>query len=718
MSRRRGRVTIPTDLDVIPQTLELMKQWGADAVRDCDGTDFPQELKNVDGKIYSTYYTTRKDNAWAQANPEEIQQMYVMTPFYTAKEDNLRIPLMRGLYPDMLKPNTRDDIGRWWEVMDRTTGEAVPAEQWSYEETSGEVVIQTKAFHDYTVSFLAYIIWDPVHMYNAVTNNWQDVEHQLTFDVRQPKTHAFTMERLRRFIEEHPYVNVLRFTTFFHQFTLIFDEQAREKYVDWYGYSASVSPYILEQFEREVGYKFRPEYIIDQGYYNGQYRIPSKEYQDFQAFQRREVAKIAKEMVDITHECGKEAMMFLGDHWIGTEPFLEEFASIGLDAVVGSVGNGSTLRLISDIEGVQYTEGRLLPYFFPDTFCEGGDPVKEAKVNWVTARRAILRKPIDRIGYGGYLKLALDFPEFVEYVESVCDEFRELYDNVKGCVPYCVIKVAVLNCWGKMRAWGCHMVHHALYQKQNYSYAGVIEALSGAPFDVIFISFEDIKQQPEILADIDVLINVGGADTAHSGGAWWCEEAVVTAIKKFVYDGGGIIGVGEPSAHQANGRFFQLANVFGVEEERGFTLGYDKYNWQTHKHFITEDCAGEIDFGEGQKNIYALEGAEILCQHEKEVQLAVNDFGQGRAVYIGGMPYSFENSRLLYRAILWSAHGDGELHKWFSSNFNVEVHAYPENQKFCVVNNTYEPQETVVYKGNGESFPVDLTANQIIWYEI
>lgn len=718
MSRRRGRVTIPTDLDVIPQTLELMRQWGADAVRDCDGTDFPQELKNVDGKIYSTYYTTRKDNGWAQSHPEEIQQMYVMTPFYTAEEDNLRIPLMRGLYPDMLKPNTRDDITRWWEVIDRTAGEAVPTEQWDYEEASGEVVIKAKAFHDYTVSFLAYIIWDPVHMYNAVTNGWQDVEHQLTFDVRQPKTHAFTMERLRRFIEEHPYVDVLRFTTFFHQFTLIFDGQAREKYVDWYGYSASVSPYILEQFEREAGYKFRPEYIIDQGYYNGQYRIPSKEYQDFQAFQRREVAKIAKEMVDITHECGKEAMMFLGDHWIGTEPFLKEFASIGLDAVVGSVGNGSTLRLISDIEGVKYTEGRLLPYFFPDTFCEGGDPVKEAKINWVTARRAILRKPIDRIGYGGYLKLALDFPEFVEYVESVCDEFRELYDNVKGCVPYCVKKVAVINCWGKMRAWGCHMVHHALYQKQNYSYAGVIEALSGAPFDVIFLSFQDIKRQPEILADVDVLINVGGADTAHSGGEWWCEEAVVTAIKKFVYDGGGIIGVGEPSAHQANGRFFQLANVFGVEEERGFTLGYDKYNWQTHKHFITEDCAGEIDFGESQRNIYALEGTKILCQREKEVQLAVNDFGRGRAVYIGGLPYSFENSRLLYRAILWSAHGDGELYQWFSSNFNVEVHAYPENKKFCVVNNTYEPQETLVYQGNGESFPVHLEANQICWYEI
>lgn len=555
-------------------------------------------------------------------------------------------------------------------------------------------------------------------MYNAVTNEWKDVEHQITFDVRQPKTHAFTMKRLRKFIEDHPYVNVLRFTTFFHQFTLVFDELAREKYVDWYGYSASVSPYILEQFEKEVGYKFRPEYIIDQGYYNGQYRIPSKEYRDFQTFQRKEVAKIAKEMVDITHECGKEAMMFLGDHWIGTEPFMEEFASIGLDAVVGSVGNGSTLRLISDIEGVKYTEGRLLPYFFPDTFHEGGDPVKEAKVNWVTARRAILRKPVDRIGYGGYLKLALDFPEFVDYVESVCEEFRELYNNVKGCTPYCVKRVAVLNCWGKMRAWGVHMVHHALYQKQNYSYAGIIEALSGAPFDVKFISFEDIKANPNMLKEIDVILNVGGADTAHTGGEYWCDPQIVSAIKEFVHQGGGIIGVGEPSAHQANGRYFQLANVFGVEEERGFTLGYDKYNWESHKHFITEDCQGEIDFGEGQKNIYALEGTTILVEKEKEVQLAVNEFGQGRAVYISGLPYSFENSRLLYRAILWSSHEEENLHRWFSANYNVEVHAYIKNGKYCVVNNTYEPQETVIYRGDESSFELKLEANEIRWYQI
>ena len=714
---KTGRVTIPTDLDVVSETLEILKKWGADAIRDCDGTDFPQELKNADAKIYSTYYTTRKDNAWAKANPDEVQQCYIMTGFYTAPGDTVTIPLMKGISPELMKVNDHDDITRWWEVMDRSTGQPVPPEQWSY--ADGSVTVQAVPFHEYTVSFLAYLIWDPVHMYNATTNGWTNFEHQITFDVRQPKTHKYSMERLRKFIAEHPYVNVIRYTTFFHQFTLIFDELKREKFVDWYGYSASVSPYILNQFEQEVGYKFRPEYIIDQGYYNNQYRVPSKEYRDFQAFQRREVAKLAKEMVDITHECGCEAMMFLGDHWIGTEPFMPEFKTIGLDAVVGSVGNGSTLRLISDIEGVKYTEGRFLPYFFPDTFHEGGDPVREAKENWVTARRAILRKPIDRIGYGGYLKLALQFPEFVDYVESVCNEFRELYENIKDTTPYCVKRVAVLNCWGKMRAWGCHMVHHALYYKQNYSYAGVIEMLSGAPFDVKFISFEDIKNDPHLLDSLDVIINVGDADTAHTGGIWWEDPEISSAIRKFVWNGGGFIGVGEPSGHPYQGHILQLASVLGVEEENGFTLNYDKYNWEEHPdHFILQDADRPIDFGEGKRNIYALEGTEVLVQRNKEVQMAAHDFGKGRAVYISGVPYSFANSRTLYRAILWSAHSEEELHTWFSSNYNVEVHAYVKNGKYCVVNNTYEPQDTTVYTTDGNSFDLHLDANEIRWYEI
>ena len=717
-NRLTGRVTIPTDVDVVSDTLKLMERWGADALRDCDGTDFPEALRSTGAKVYATYYTTRKDNDWARQNPDEVQQCYIMTGFTTAEGPQLRIPLMQGVSPELMQVNTRDDIDRWWEVMDRTEGTVVDTAQWSY--ADGAVTIHgAKPYHEYTVSFLCYLIWDPVHMYNAIVNGWKDFEHQITFDVRQPKTHAFSLKRLRAFLESHPYVNVVRYTTFFHQFTLVFDELKRQKYVDWYGYSASVSPYILERFEKEVGYPFRPEYIVDQGYYNNQYRVPSREYLDFQAFQRREVAALAREFVDITHEYGREAMMFLGDHWIGTEPYMPEFAGIGLDAVVGSVRNGSTLRLISDIPGVKYTEGRFLPYFFPDTFHEGGDPVGEARDNWLTARRAILRKPIDRIGYGGYLKLACQFPEFLDYVESVCNEFRQLYQNIQGGRPVCLKRVAVLNCWGKARSWGCHMVHHALYQKENYSYAGVIEALSGAPFDVSFISFEDIGKQPDLLNRLDVLICVGDGDTAHTGGRWWENAQVASAIRGFVLQGGGFIGVGEPSGHQYQGHYFQLASVLGVEKETGFTLGYGKFNQQEHPdHFLLEDASEPVNFGEGKKGVYALEGTQVLIKRDGDVQLSVNDAGRGRAVYVSGLPYSPHNARLLHRAVMWASHAEEELRRWFSENPAVDVHAYEGSRKYCVVNNSAEAQSTTVYRGDGSSFPLALTPGGIEWFDM
>lgn len=719
MSDKYGRVTVPTDVDMIEETKEIVKRWGADALRDCDGTSMPDELKSMPVKIYSTYYTTRKDNAWAEANPDEVQQMYLMTEFYTAMEEGeLRIPVMKHLYDQQLKPNTIDDIKRWWEVVDRTTGEVVAPDRWNYEEGSREVILaQPERYHDYTVSFLAFIIWDPVHMYNFITNSWENVEHQITFDVRQPKTQQHVIEKLKKWMVENPDTDVVRFTTFFHQFTLVFNEYAKEKFVDWFGYSASVSPYILEQFEREAGYRFRPEYIIDQGYHNNTNRVPTKEFKDFQRFQQREVAKLMKVLVDICHENGREAMMFLGDHWIGTEPFGEYFKEVGLDAVVGSVGNGTTLRLISDIPGVKYTEGRFLPYFFPDVFHEGGDPIREAKVNWVTARRAILRKPIDRIGYGGYLKLALQFPDFIQYIEEICDEFRLLYENVGGQAPYNHFTVGVLNSWGKLRSWGTHMVAHAIDYKQTYSYAGVLEGLSGMPFDVAFISFDDVIENPSVLKKCSVLVNAGDAYTAPSGGSYWLNPAVSCAVKEFVAEGGGLIGVGEPTACQHEGRYFALAGVLGVDKEVGFSLSSDKYNWEIHSHFITEDSAEEIRFGEGMKNIYALPGTKILRSTGQDVQMAVHEFGKGRSVYISGIPYSFENSRMLYRAIFWAAGREQEMKRWYSDNFNVEVNYYPATGKYCVVNNTYEPQETVIYNGEGEAEAMSLKANDILWFE-
>lgn len=712
-----GRLTLPTDIDMVDETIRLKNLLGADALRDCDGTAMPEELLSQDGKKYATYYTTRKDNEWANANPDEVQQEYLISERVTARDTRLRIKLMKGFHTEQLKVNTIDDPKRWWEVIDRTTGEVVPTDQWKYDAETEEVEIESIKYHQYTVSFLAFLIWDPVHMYNFITNDWKDAPHQLTYDVRQPKTQEYVKKKMKKWCEDNPDIDVVRFTTFFHQFTLTFDEKKREKYVEWFGYSASVSPYILEKFEKWVGYKFRPEFIVDQGYHNSIFRVPSKEFKDFIEFQQIEVSKLAKELVDIVHSYGKEAMMFLGDHWIGTEPFGKYFANIGLDAVVGSVGDGVTLRMISDIKGVKYTEGRLLPYFFPDVFCEGGDPIGEAQENWMKARRAILRSPLDRIGYGGYLKLASEWPGFIDEIRHVVDEFRQIHENMQETKAYTApFKVAILNCWGNLRRWMANQVHHAIWHREIYSYVGIIECLSGMPFDVEFITFDEVRSG--IPEDIKVIINAGDAYTAFSGAENWKDEKVITAIREFVDNGGGFIGVGEPSAYQFEGRYFQLSDVLGVDKETDFSLSTDKYNELNAEHFILEDIEGEIDFGEGMDRIYAQgEDYQILNMDGEYCRLVVNKYGKGQGVYFAGLPYSPQNCRVLLRAIYYAAGMEEEMKKYYVTNVDTEVTVFEKTGKIAVINNAREEKYTELFVNGKKMCELNLKPMEMRWVD-
>ena len=717
MSKTKGRVTLPSESNFLEETKEMLDRWGADALRDSDGTKLDDDIKSLDAKIYTTYFVARGHNEFAKQHMDECQQMLLMSKHNLATGDTLSIDFLDGYYREQVVADYVHDPKKWWEIIDRTTGSVVPASDWEVDQETDLVTIKNaKPFHEYTVSFFVYAIWDPTQMYNHITNDWGDKPHEIPFDVRQPNSGAFAKDYLKQWLIDNPSTDVVRFTTFFYHFTLVFNADAKEKFVDWFGYGATVSIKALEEFEKEYGYALRPEDIVDNGYYNSTFRVPTKAYRDYMDFIQRFVAKKAKELVDLTHEAGREAMMFLGDNWIGTEPYGPYFESIGLDAVVGSVGGGATLRLISDIPGVKYTEGRFLPYFFPDTFYEGNDPCIEAVDNWLSARRALMRNPVDRIGYGGYLSLAYKFPKFVDYIEKVTDEFRLIYDNVKGKKPYCGLKVGILNSWGKIRSWQPYMVAHALWYKQTYSYFGILESLSGAAVDVQFLSFDDIRENG-VPADIDVIINAGDAGTAFSGGEEWLDEKLTTTIREWVYNGGGFLGVGDPTAVHHGGRFFQLADIMGVDKELGFTLSTDKYfKTALDAHFITEDRISDFDFGESKHDIYALSAnTEIIEYSNNEVHMASNRYGKGRGVYISGLPYSYENTRLLLRAMFYAAGKEDQYHIWYADNLNCEVNAYPESGKYAILNNSNETQTTNFYDGDGNCESITLEPCEILW---
>lgn len=65
---------------------------------------------------------------------------------------------------------------------------------------------------------------------------------------------------------------------------------------------------------------------------------------------------------------------------------------------------------------------------------------------------------------------------------------------------------------------------------------------------------------------------------------------------------------------------------------------------------------------------------------------------------------------------LWEA--DAALHRWFSRNQNVDVHACVENGFWCAVNNTHEPQDTVIDLGDGTQKELRLEPNGIYWFDI
>ena len=717
---KKGRITIPTDENFVEGTKKYIEKWGADAVRDCDGTELPKNANELADKVYKTYFVVRGDNDFAYKSDEYMQNIALISERFTAFDDRLEIDLVKGKFGEQIRANPTD-CKKYWQVIDRTTGEET--DDWEYLGNNTVVVKNAKKMHEYTVNFFGYNLWDATQVYNYTCNGWTKTKDR-DYDPIYPDVLEHILDGLDDWLKANPHVNVVRFTTFLYHFFIVYKTGSQQQLFDWYNYAMSASPKMFEMFYEEYGYEIKLEDLVTEGYYGNQFIIPSKARKDYYEMVERFVSRTCKKIVDKVHEYGKEAMMFWGDNWVGIEPYGKYFSEIGLDAIVGSVSSGTTTRAVSDLTGLKYTEIRLMPYFFPDSLWDDVEATKSLLYNWNIERRAILRKPVDRIGFGGYLSIADKLPNFCKGVERVCKEFREIYDTVNNKKPYCSLKVAILSYWGKEKSWMTYMVSQDAPFARTAHYLGILESLAGLPVDIEFISFEDAKQGR--LKDFDVVINGGDCGTSFSGGECWKDENLISCVREYIANGGGFIGMGEPSAILYGGRYFQLADALGVDKEMGFSILFNKFNSQIHEHFITQDITKGIDYAFSTDHVYALEGAMVLdakylggCSgvNNCHVKMAVNEYGKGRTFYLAGMRYDAESTRMVYRALLWCAKKEDLLLKAFSSNVNTDCHYYPESRRYALVNNTAYLQATLFYDVNGNSKEYTLQPNEIVWIE-
>jgi len=698
----KGGFTLPGETGKEELTLRLAKKWGADVIRDSDGTKLSDDIINAGYKIYSTICIVREHNEWARKHPDKLQQTFLSTPPEFSTNNTLDVDLMAPFFADQFEINDTADSLFYWQVYNRTTNELVSESDWTYNSQTKKVTINNAVpYQNYTVSFIVYRIWEEISMYNHTTNNW-DTEHLMQIDPRYKQNQEYLLKYMRNWCEENPDTDVVRFTSLFYNFVWIWgsDERNRHQFTDWASYDFTVSVLALQQFEERYGYKLTAEDFINKGNRQVTHIPPTKQKLDYMEFVNDFVIEFGKQLIAIVHEYGKKAYVFYDDNWVGMEPYNGRFYEFGFDGMIKCVFNGFEARMCAAVD-TEIHEIRLHPYLFPvglgglPTFMEGGNPTRDAKLYWNAVRRALLRAKIDRIGLGGYLSLAEPYPCFLDYIEKVADESRLIRSFHETGSPYVIkTKVAVLTAWGKTRTWTLSGHFH---ETPEHDLIHVIESLSGLPVDVDFIDFEDIKSGR--FNEYDVIINAGFAGSAWSGGDIWRDEEIVTNLTKWTHDGGMFIGVDDPSATPGYETTFRMAGVLGVDYDTGAKTRHGRYEFQTENPHNLE--AKDVTIA-AKSNLYLTDGkANVVMSDGLNPLLTINSFGKGYGVYFSQFRTNRPNTKLLLDIILLNEENDVR-DLYITDNYNTECAYYPESKKLVVINNSDTVQTTNIKTNVGE----------------
>ena len=140
----QGDFTLPGEAGYEELTLRLAKKWGADVIRDSDGTKLSEEITKAGYGIYSTICIIRQHNAFALAHPDSQQQTFLCSDPVIATGESVTIRPLEGFFDEQFQINDSEEAMAYWQVYDRTTGTEVPWERWTY--ANGEVTVSSAVY--------------------------------------------------------------------------------------------------------------------------------------------------------------------------------------------------------------------------------------------------------------------------------------------------------------------------------------------------------------------------------------------------------------------------------------------------------------------------------------------------------------------------------------------------------------------------------------------
>lgn len=716
----RGDFTLPGEAGYEELTLRLAKKWGADVVRDSDGTQLSPEILSAGYDVYSTVCVIREHNEFAKAHPDTQAEVPLYSMPAAANGDTLEIKLLNGYFQEQFQIDDRACSQKFWQAFDRTENKELPIETWEYSGDGKVLIKNAKKYHEYSVNFFAFRVWEEISMYNHITNGWEK-EHLRQIDPVHPIVRDYLKNYMKSWCEAHPATNVVRFTSLFYNFVWIWGNDLKNRFLftDWASYDFTASPLMLENYREQTGENITLEDFINGGKRHSTHTVWEETNLKYMRYVQNFVADFAAELVRIVHAYGKKAYMFYDDSWVGSEPYSESFSRIGFDGIIKCVFSAYEARMCASVPNVETHELRLHPYLFPTgltgepVFEKGGDPVTPAQKYWISVRRALLRQSVDRIGLGGYLHLTENFPDFCDCIETLANDFRRIKALHKSGAPYTLpLKVSVLTFWGSLRTWTCGGHYH---EHPDLDLINLLESLAGLPVQTEFIDYAQLKNG-EISGD--VLLIAGLKNSAYGGGNAWLDVKTYESVAAFVNRGGALVCVNEASETDGFSTNLRLAPLLGVDLDRGDFNCRGKYPATTEREKI------KIGGFAGKKEAFIFApDTEILKNaaktggengEENTFSITCRKAGKGAAAYLSSYKHTPENAFALLTLLRMLKHIPAE-NNYLSDNPYVDCAYFGKERKFVLANASFAPQSAKITLPSGEkSFSLSPAETKIV----
>ena len=164
-----------------------------------------------------------------------------------------------------------------------------------------------------------------------------------------------------------------------------------------------------------------------------------------------------------------------------------------------------------------------------------------------------------------------------------------------------------------------------------------------------------------------------------------------------------------------------------MEKECNFRHFEKRDNFEEQKeHWITDGIdLAKISFNGNVRGVYPLTATTIKAHYDEtypfgwqnagHVDLAANEYGKGRSVYLSGISDCNESYRLIYNILLWVTKKENEKYFVYSENSDVDGYYYENSKTHAFINTTNEKQNTVFYDIDGKKATYCLEPKEIKW---